>query len=214
MGWHRTGLGPLQAHQRDPRTPSSDGRGRACTLSRWDRAPHHLLFLRLPAPSTGAGPADPMGRLLAQSRCSENVPRPPFPPRTELGQAPADCSPQQPPSRPRLAAPEQDPGEGPVSLPTPTPHGYLQPSPASATRASVAVAPGSSCVPRRGRRPPAPLPCSSADWLLPRGLPVSRARLRWNYSPRPAPAAGSGASWLGRALSSLFLPGPSEVPVG
>lgn len=160
------------------------------------------------------GQATPRGDSWHTVGAQKMCPVPPFPPRTELGQALADCSPQQPPSCPRLAAPEQDPGESPVSLPTPTHHGCLQLSPASATRASVAAAPGSSCVPLRGPRPPAPLPCSSADWLLPRGLPVSRARLRWNYSPRPAPAAGSGASWLGRALSSLFLPGPSEVPVG
>lgn len=121
VGWHRTGLGPLQAHQRDPRTPSSDGRGGACTLSRWDRAPRHLLFLRLPAPSTRAGPVDPMGRLLAQSRCSENVPRPPFPPGTELGQAPADAAPSNPLRVPAWRLPNRTLGRARCPSPPPPP---------------------------------------------------------------------------------------------
>lgn len=48
------------------------------------------------------------------------------------------------------------------------------------------------------RRPPAPLPCSRAECLVPRGW-VSRARPRWNYSPEPAAAAGSAASRLSQA---------------
>lgn len=43
-----------------------------------------------------------------------------------------------------------------------------------------------------------PLPGSSAAWLVSRGFPVSRAPLRWNYSPRPTPVPGSRVSWLGR----------------
>ena len=95
---------------------------------------------------------DSWHRVGAQKMC----PVSPFAPRTELRQALADCSPQHPPSCPCLAAPEQDPGESPLSLPTPTPNGYLQPSPASATRASMAVAPGSSCVPPAGLEAPSP----------------------------------------------------------
>lgn len=201
------------------------GRGEVCTgLGRTEPfilqasgGHRHCPFLPVPAPSAGGEPvtggersstASHVRSLEAQSRCSADLPCLPFPP----GIKPADRALRSLPRHVRAWQP-LDRTLGRAGVPF-TRQGYLR------HQQPVQCEPGpwgAAALLRRGPGPWAPLPCSSADWLVPCRLPLpepARDGITAPAGPHLRQAAvPPGSAWLGPTQIGSLLraqgrPGP------